>query len=143
MLTLYSTNFLNYTFLVAPPHITAPGMPPPAPAAADIAKSALSEKKCDWTEHKAPDGRTYYYNSITKQSLWEKPDELKSPSELLLSQCPWKEYKSENGKVYYHNVSSKESRWTIPPELEELKNKIIAEEAAAAAAAAVASATNT
>lgn len=121
-------------------HIPA-GMPPPAPAATDI--NLLAEKKSDWSEHKAPDGRTYYYNSITKQSLWEKPDELKSPSELLLSQCPWKEYKSENGKVYYHNITTKESRWVIPPELEELKNKIIAEEAAAAAAAAVASATNT
>lgn len=75
--------------------------------------------------------------------MWEKPDELKTPSELLLSQCPWKEYKSENGKVYYHNVTTKESRWTIPTELEELKARIAAEEAAAAAAAVVASATNT
>lgn len=36
----------------------------------------------DWTEHKAPDGRTYYYNSVTKQSLWEKPDELKTSAEV-------------------------------------------------------------
>ncbi|XP_063984815.1 pre-mRNA-processing factor 40 homolog A [Diachasmimorpha longicaudata] len=120
------------------PHlVTNPSTPNPAPSTSPI------EKKSEWTEHKAPDGRTYYYNSTTKQSLWEKPDELKTPSELLLSQCPWKEYKSENGKVYYHNVTSKESRWTIPPELEELKNRILAEEAAAAAAVAVASATNT
>lgn len=129
--------------LVAPPHIAAPGGAPPAPTAADITANALIEKKSDWTEHKAPDGRVYFYNSITKQSLWEKPDELKSPSELLLSQCPWKEYKSENGKVYYHNVTTKESRWVIPPELEELKTRIAAEEAAAAAALAMASATNT
>ncbi|XP_020294211.1 pre-mRNA-processing factor 40 homolog A isoform X1 [Pseudomyrmex gracilis] len=128
------------------PQIPAPGIPPPSPINSEtttaISVSAV-EKKSDWSEHKAPDGRTYYYNSVTKQSLWEKPDELKTPSELLLSQCPWKEYKSENGKVYYHNVTTKESRWTIPPELEELKTRIMAEEAAAAAAAAVASATNT
>lgn len=42
----------------------------------------LIEKSCPWTEHKAPDGRTYYYNSNTKQSAWEKPDELKTPSEV-------------------------------------------------------------
>lgn len=130
--------------IAAPPQITAPGVPPPAPTLTDIKSvTTLSEKKCDWSEHKAPDGRTYYYNNTTKQSLWEKPDELKSQSELLLSQCPWKEYKSENGKVYYHNVATKESRWTIPPELDELKTRIVAEDAAAAAAAAVASATNT
>ncbi|XP_063235647.1 pre-mRNA-processing factor 40 homolog A isoform X2 [Bacillus rossius redtenbacheri] len=92
-------------------------------------------KKCDWTEHKAPDGRTYYYNSVTKQSLWEKPDELKTPAELLLSQCPWKEYRSDNGKKYYHNVNTKESRWTIPKELEELKNRIASEEAAVSVSA--------
>lgn len=35
-----------------------------------------------WTEHKAPDGRTYYYNHISKQSSWEKPDDLKSKAEV-------------------------------------------------------------
>lgn len=35
-----------------------------------------------WTEHKSPDGRTYYYNTETKQSTWEKPDDLKTPAEV-------------------------------------------------------------
>ncbi|XP_018328021.1 pre-mRNA-processing factor 40 homolog A [Agrilus planipennis] len=82
----------------------------------------------EWSEHKAPDGRTYYYNSITKQSSWQKPDSLKTPTELLLSQCPWKEYTADNGKVYYHNINTKESRWVIPQELEEIKKKIAEEE---------------
>lgn len=34
-----------------------------------------------WTEHKAPDGRPYYYNSITRVSSYDKPDELKTPHE--------------------------------------------------------------
>lgn len=34
-----------------------------------------------WTEHKAPDGRPYYYNSITRVSTYDKPNELKSPQE--------------------------------------------------------------
>lgn len=40
------------------------------------------KKKSEWTEHKAPDGRTYYYNTVSKQSLWEKPNELKTPAEV-------------------------------------------------------------
>ncbi|XP_071828462.1 transcription elongation regulator 1-like isoform X3 [Apostichopus japonicus] len=32
--------------------------------------------KGDWTEYKSPEGRTYYYNSKTMQSTWEKPKEL-------------------------------------------------------------------
>ncbi|XP_063929657.1 pre-mRNA-processing factor 40 homolog A isoform X2 [Zophobas morio] len=100
--------------LIPPFSVPPPGFggfpPPPNPAE-------------QWTEHKAPDGRTYYYNSITKQSSWQKPDQLKSPSE-----CPWKEYVADNGKIYYHNVNTKESRWIMPPELEEIKKKIAAED---------------
>ena len=78
-------------------------------------KEAGSESPSKWTEHKAPDGRTYFYNSATRQSSWEKPDALKSAAEKLLSQCHWKEYVADNGKVYFHNTSTKESVWTIPP----------------------------
>merc|ERR1712013_375755 len=66
----------------------------------------------------------YFYNNVTKQSAWEKPDILKTPTEVLLSKCPWKEYKSDGGKVYFHNNETKESVWTIPKELQELKDKI-------------------
>ncbi|XP_066441999.1 pre-mRNA-processing factor 40 homolog B isoform X1 [Eleutherodactylus coqui] len=83
-----------------------------------------------WTEHKAPDGRTYYYNTETKQSTWEKPDDLKSKTELLFSQCCWKEYKSDTGKPYYYNSQTKESRWTKPKALEELEVLIKQEEEA-------------
>lgn len=136
--------FLHYLSYVtaASSQITAPSPSPISSDSTSTMSASTAEKKVEWTEHKAPDGRTYYYNNVTKQSLWEKPDDLKTQSELLLSQCSWKEYKSENGKIYYHNISTKESRWTIPPELEELKTRIIAEEAAAAAAVAVASTTN-
>ncbi|ESN94438.1 hypothetical protein HELRODRAFT_107767 [Helobdella robusta] len=78
-------------------------------------------KKSPWSEHKSPDGRTYYYNSETKQSTWVKPDEFKTEAELLLSKCPWKEHKADNGKVYYHNSLTKESRWAKPKELEEIE----------------------
>uniref|UniRef100_A0A452TFI6 Pre-mRNA-processing factor 40 homolog A n=1 Tax=Ursus maritimus TaxID=29073 RepID=A0A452TFI6_URSMA len=79
--------------------------------------------KSMWTEHKSPDGRTYYYNTETKQSTWEKPDDLKTPAEQLLSKCPWKEYKSDSGKPYYYNSQTKESRWAKPKELEDLEEE--------------------
>uniref|UniRef100_A0A673CU61 Pre-mRNA-processing factor 40 homolog A n=1 Tax=Sphaeramia orbicularis TaxID=375764 RepID=A0A673CU61_9TELE len=83
------------------------------------------KKKSLWTEHKSLDGKTYYYNTETKQSTWEKPDELKSPAEQMLSKCPWKEYKSDTGKPYYYNSQTKESRWTKPKELEDLEGKVL------------------
>ncbi|KAJ8916560.1 hypothetical protein NQ315_000204, partial [Exocentrus adspersus] len=111
-----------------PPMIPSFSVPPPGFGAfgpPGVPGVAVGEQ---WTEHKAPDGRTYYYNSVTKQSSWQKPDQLKTPAELLLSQCPWKEYTADNGKIYYHNINTKESRWVIPPELEDIKKKITAEE---------------
>ncbi|MBN3294455.1 PR40A factor, partial [Polypterus senegalus] len=116
------------------PGMVVPGLPPstissPAltvqqtAAGSDPSVLDTQRKTCLWTEHKAPDGRTYFYNSETKQSTWEKPDELKSKVELLLSQCPWKEYKSDTGKPYYYNSQTRESRWTRPKELEELEGE--------------------
>ncbi|CAI6348543.1 unnamed protein product [Macrosiphum euphorbiae] len=125
----------------APMGIGPPGMPPPFNAFREIVGAPVSFNKSislpsndetkptsDWTEHKAPDDRSYYYNAGTKQSSWEKPDELKTKTELLLDQCPWKEYKSETGATYYHNINTKEASWTVPPELEELKMKIASEQ---------------
>ena len=94
--------------------------------------ASTEANKDAWTEHKAPDGRTYYYNAATRQSSWDKPDSLKSAAELLLSKCPWKEYTSDAGKTYFHNVETKESVWSIPPELAELKEKIKADKPAEA-----------
>uniref|UniRef100_A0A8C7MKH2 Pre-mRNA-processing factor 40 homolog A n=1 Tax=Oncorhynchus kisutch TaxID=8019 RepID=A0A8C7MKH2_ONCKI len=82
-------------------------------------------QKSVWTEHKSLDEKTYYYNTETKQSSWEKPDDLKSPAEQMLSKCQWKEYKSDNGKAYYYNSHTKESRWTKPKELEDLEGENI------------------
>ncbi|KAL6484718.1 hypothetical protein MHYP_G00067630 [Metynnis hypsauchen] len=97
-------------------------------AANDSSPDDQPKKKSVWTEHKSLDGKTYYYNTETKQSTWEKPDELKSPAEQMLSKCPWKEYKSDTGKPYYYNSQTKESRWTKPKELEDLEAMIKAEE---------------
>ena len=90
----------------------------------------------NWTEHKSPDGRIYFYNTVTKQSVWDKPDALKSTTELLLAKCPWKEYKSDNGRIYYHNNDTKESVWTVPRELQDIKDRIEAESKPPAAAQA-------
>src|SRR5688572_12076896 len=35
-----------------------------------------------WTEHTNAEGRKYYFNTVTRQSSWEKPDELMTPEEV-------------------------------------------------------------
>ncbi|KAK9828976.1 hypothetical protein WJX72_003175 [[Myrmecia] bisecta] len=89
--------------------------PAPSPAVGQATKP-----KPEWTEHTAPGGRKYYYNSVTKQSSWEKPQALLAPEERV-AQTDWKEYTSPDGRKYYHNRATKESRWTMPDELKRAK----------------------
>lgn len=93
----------------------------------------------------------YWSHALTKQSVWEKPDELKvsyrseakltiqTPFERAMNKTPWKQFTSK-GKPYYVNSLTKETlvcsamlasssiqltpQWDLPPELVELKNKI-------------------
>ena len=45
-------------------------------------KKKKVKKTSVWSEHKAPDGRLYYYNNELKTSSWQKPDELKTKAEV-------------------------------------------------------------
>ncbi|KAF1382479.1 hypothetical protein PFLUV_G00144210 [Perca fluviatilis] len=128
--------------MMMPPRMPAAAVQPTGPPGVDSTAAAPGtasttngspqeeqpKKKSLWTEHKSLDGKTYFYNTETKQSTWEKPEDLKSPAEQMLSKCPWKEYKSDTGKPYYYNSQTKESRWTKPKELEDLEAMIKAEE---------------
>ncbi len=38
-----------------------------------------------WLDHKTPVGRTYYYNKVTKQSVWEMPKDFELVMPLPLS----------------------------------------------------------
>merc|ERR1719277_1733543 len=81
--------------------------------------SAAAEANA-WTEHTHSDGRRYYYNRITKQSSWDKPECLKTDSERL-NTTVWKEYKTADGRDYYFNPATKQSVWEMPLELRRLR----------------------
>ena len=59
------------------------GMPPSAIPAINEAEvmskidPEIIAKASEWTEHKAPDGRFYYYHAKKSESVWEKPQALK------------------------------------------------------------------
>ncbi|WWC73273.1 uncharacterized protein I206_107239 [Kwoniella pini CBS 10737] len=89
---------------------------PPSPA-----------KKSLWSEYTNSEGRKYWSHATTKQSVWEKPDELKTPFEKALAKTQWKQYTSKD-RPYYVNTATKETKWDLPAELKELKEKVEKEE---------------
>ena len=74
----------------------------------------------NWSVHRTIEGKTYFFNKITKQSTWQKPDALRTPEEL--SQ-PWREYSTATGRRYYYNVTTKENAWEMPEAFKQFLQK--------------------
>lgn len=90
----------------------------------------MSSPGAVWTEHRTPEGRLYWYHTLERRSVWEKPSELKTPRERALEATPWKEYKSGDRSYYVHSVT-KQSTWTLPPELKQILDQYPLDGAAA------------
>ncbi|KVI12543.1 flowering time control protein FCA isoform X1 [Cynara cardunculus var. scolymus] len=50
--------------------------PPSVSSTCSVATSSemSNPPDCDWSEHVCPDGNAYYYNCVTCESRWEKPE---------------------------------------------------------------------
>jgi len=83
----------------------------------------MTNEASEWTEHTHSDGRRYYYNRVTKQSSWDKPECLKSAEEKL-NTTSWKEYKTADGRDYFYNPGTKQSVWEMPIELKRLRGLV-------------------
>lgn len=75
-----------------------------------------------WQEARAPDGRTYYFNTQTKETSWQKPPDLLTPLERALATQPWKEYTAPDGRKYYAHSETKQTVWEMPVQYREALN---------------------
>merc|ERR1712194_250541 len=62
-----------------------------------------------WKEYKTADGRDYFYNPVTKQSVWEMPAELKQLREVTK-----KKEESEEEEESEQEEEKKEEEWATP-----------------------------
>ena len=69
-----------------------------------------------WQEARTPEGKVYYYNTLTKVTQWDKPVELQTPQERNLAGLPWKESTAPDGRKYYYHAQTKETTWSMPEE---------------------------
>lgn len=75
-----------------------------------------------WVEEQTGDGHTYYYNTTTKESKWEKPEGFhgQNPASAQPGQTQspsgwrWMEAFSPDGHKYYYNSETGETSWANP-----------------------------
>ncbi|XP_022757835.1 flowering time control protein FCA-like isoform X2 [Durio zibethinus] len=61
--------------------------------------------ECDWSEHTCPDGHKYYYNCVTCESRWNKPEEFILFEKLLQKQ---ENLQNPGQQLYSHSTAPTE-----------------------------------
>jgi transcription elongation regulator 1 len=94
-------------------------------------------KAQEWSEHRAPDGRVYYYNAGIQQSCWDRPQALKDLDEARIASTrtlpPVQPLMMTQGNVTFDSSGNMVTNKQRQAELEaEKKRKEEAEKAKAA-----------
>jgi len=102
------------------------------PDSKGTAASLTSEAGHMWSEHISPEGQVYYFNQVTKESVWARPAEMGPAKIATVASAPaavtaaplqqeqvereWKEYYHPETKTVYYSDGVL-SVWEKPPEL--------------------------
>lgn len=87
------------------------------------------ERKENWQVLSTDNHQNYFFNKITKEKTWTKPEILKTEEEKQYS-VDWEELTTNDGRTFYYNPKLGKSVWKMPPELKLMREKIQNEKAA-------------
>jgi hypothetical protein len=74
-----------------------------------------------WTAHSDDEGDTYFHNTATGATVWERPEgEAGSSPESDGASLPdgWVEVEHDDGSTFYHNAATSETVWERPAKAE-------------------------
>ncbi|XP_053163390.1 WW domain-binding protein 4 isoform X3 [Hemicordylus capensis] len=76
--------------------------------------STSSDETKGWVHGFSPEGYIYYYNTLSGESQWEKPEEFQDNPQESQMAAQWIEGESEDGRTYYYNTKTGVSTWERP-----------------------------
>jgi pre-mRNA-processing factor 40 len=90
------------------------------------ASSSAAAANERWQTHLAPDGRTYYYDVVTRRSTYAKPEELMTTIERAEAATRWTRYETKDpttgeSRAYWAHETTGETTWETPKEIEEVR----------------------
>ncbi|KAJ7324549.1 hypothetical protein JRQ81_017569 [Phrynocephalus forsythii] len=77
----------------------------------------------EWVRGFSPEGYTYYYNTVSGESRWEKPEGFHDDPAESQMRTQWMEGQSEDGHTYYYNMETGVSTWEKPDNFVSHTNK--------------------
>ena len=82
---------------------------------------ALESMANDWKEYADQySGAAYYYNEVTGENVWEKPEVMVKAEEAKKAWLgdDWEQLDSETGAKYFYNNKTDMSQWIVPTDEE-------------------------
>ena len=88
--------------------------PAPGQAETGAVAAAVAPLPTGWKDAKAPDGRTYYFHTETKETTWTRPAAALAAPAAADPPLPagWKQAKAADGRTYYYYLpEGKRTQW--------------------------------
>ena len=86
--------------------------PAPGQAETGAVAAAVAPLPTGWKDAKAPDGRTYYFHTETKETTWTRPAAALAAPAAADPPLPagWKQAKAADGRTYYYYLPEASAR---------------------------------
>jgi hypothetical protein len=101
--------------------------PPPTPSRQEIENTSRGSSLMGVWVEMISNGSIYYYNTLTGQSVWDRPDDFDGtiPEDDLLGDLPgqddtpvtqgdWTQLQDDGGNYYWYNEVTGQSAWELP-----------------------------